>query len=116
MDDPARVPKRLLSLIRQSERDCWLSPISFWEVAMLASKKRLAFLPDLRTWTREAMNRMPMREATLTFEVAQRAEDLLDFGDPADTLIAATAMTYDLTLVTVDRRLKRVKGLRTLSR
>ena len=35
-------------------------------------------------------------------------------GDPADRLIAATAMAHNAQLITADSRLKRVRGLRVL--
>ena len=60
---------------------------------------------------------MPLREAPLTREVASASRSLdLPHEDPADRFIAATAMVYDLTLVTADERLwasKRYKVIRS---
>lgn len=114
-DDPA-LPRRLSHFLDGASATCWLSPISLWEVSMLVRKNRIRVTPDAAGFMRRALDLFPLREASVTFEVAERADKLVSIGDPADTLIAATAMTYDLTLVTVDRRLSRVKGLRTLSR
>ena len=49
-----------------------------------------------------------MREAPLTREVALAAADVGPaHPDPADRFLAATALVYDPTLVTADRRLAR---------
>src|SRR5258706_9121873 len=113
LDAPSRLPKGVLRILRDKTKTCWLSPISLWEIGMLSHKKRLTVLPDLETWTERALERIPLREAPVTFEVAKRAERVIRLGDPADTLIAASAWFFDLTLLTADRRLQRVKGLRT---
>ena len=83
---------------------------------MLAEWNRYDPKMKTREWIARTIERAPLREAPLTFAVAERGEALLALGDPADTLIAATALTYNLTLVTVDRRLRSIKGLRTVSR
>ncbi len=58
----------------------------------------------------------PFREASLTHAVAQQSRRLsLEHSDPADRFVAATAVVYDLTLVTADARLLRGKGYRTLA-
>ncbi len=65
----------------------------------------------------EALETVPMREAALNFEVAKAVSTLsLPHGDPADHFIAATALVYDLTLVTLDRNLIAADGLMTLTR
>ncbi len=49
---------------------------------------------------------MPVRDATLTREVALASRSLsLPHEDPADRFIAASAIVYELTLVTSDQRL-----------
>ena len=48
----------------------------------------------------------PLREAPLNHEVAIQSRSLdLPHQDPADPFLAATAIVYDLTLVTADDRL-----------
>ncbi len=84
----------------------WLSPISVWELAMLAAKGRVEIPADFRGWTTEAMRRMPLRSATMNFEVALKSQEIrLSHRDPADHFLAATALTYDLVLLTVDENL-----------
>lgn len=115
LGDPV-IPRGIRRLLDERLDSCWLSPISLWEVVLLARKKRLDIGPDPLKWIGAALDAAPLREASLTFAVAQRAHALTHVGDPADAMIAATAQSYDLTLVTVDRRLRALKDLRTISR
>ena len=95
---------------------CWLSPVSIWEVGVLVDKGRIRLKTDLRKWVDEALAAFPVQEAAVNFEVARRVGELhLSHGDPADRFLAATALVYDLTLVTIDRRLTAADWLPTLA-
>jgi PIN domain nuclease of toxin-antitoxin system len=53
----------------------------------------------------------------MTGEVALVSHELaLRHRDPADRFLAASALVYDLTLLTVDERLRRARWLPTRSR
>ncbi len=70
-----------------------------------------------RDWVEAAQRALPLREATLNREVAETSlEVTLPHPDPADRFLAATALVYDLTLCTVDRRLSAARWLPTLAR
>lgn len=57
-----------------------------------------------------------MREAALDFKVAREVETLnLPHNDPADHFIAATALVYGQTLVTLDQNLVDASWLPTLT-
>lgn len=90
----------------------WLSPISVWEATMLAQRGRIAVDLPPRTWALRAVEMAGVREAPLTSAVAATA-GLLDL-DPADALIAASAMTHGLTLLTADRGLLALASLESL--
>ena len=87
-----------------SESDVAVSAITFWEVAMLHEKGRIALLSDIGSW------RMSLLEAGITeFAVdgwvGIRAAALENFhADPADRVIVATALEGH-RLVTADRRI-----------
>ncbi len=83
---------------------------------MLAERGRVALEPDAATWVRRACQAAPFREAPLNHEVAfqSRAIDLVH-QDPADRFLAATALVYDLTLVTADDRLFRSHQIASLA-
>ena len=58
----------------------------------------------------------PVSLAPLTAEISLASCRLPEFhGDPADRLIAATAITHGLTLVTSDEKLLARSDLKTLS-
>jgi len=94
---------------------CWLSPISLWEAAMLAAKGRMRIRGPFDTWSERALAAFPVRDAVINAQVVRTAVSLeLRTNDPADHLIAATAVVYDLTLVTADRALLERPSLSTL--
>lgn len=82
-----------------------LSPISAWEIGMLASKKGVTFLPDPNTWFQDFLNRPGVRLTPLTAEAAMSSSFLPQpaHGDPADRLLMATARALDVPIVTRDR-------------
>ncbi len=81
-----------------------VSAITFWEVAMLHQKGRLAMLTDIGLW-RQSLLRDGLVEIPVDGEIGIRANELADFhADPADRLIVATALGGH-RLVTADRRL-----------
>ena len=95
---------------------CWLSPISMWEVGVLDSQGRVRLAEGYQTWLEGALAAFPIREAPINIEVARRVQSLdLAQSDPADRFLAATALVYDLTLVTVDRHLCEASWLLTLT-
>jgi len=113
---PERISRRIAGELQSVRNELWLSPISVWEAAVLAEKGRVELDDEPRAWIGWALQRVPMKEAPLTREVAlqSRAVDL-PHDDPADRFLAATARVLDLTLVTADRRLLRAKTFRSLA-
>jgi PIN domain nuclease of toxin-antitoxin system len=114
-------PGRLSPAVRQHlgdpDNELWISPITAWEMAVLAEKGRVLLdAPDPTAWIRGMLSQVPLREASLTHEVALQSR-CVDLGhqDPADRFIAATAMVYDLVLVTADHRLLGATQLRTMA-
>ena len=61
------------------------------------------------------MAQVPLREAPFTFAVAADASKIeLSQSDPGDVFLAATALVFDLTLVTADPQLLACSWLKTL--
>ncbi len=111
------LPRSLGDALDDAIGRCWLAPITLWEAWLLSDKGRLRIRGSFQDWVEEALETVPMREAALNFEVAKAVSTLsLPHGDPADHFIAATALVYDLTLVTLDRNLIAADGLMTLTR
>lgn len=104
--DPDRLTHEVVKALEDPANELWLSPITTWEILVLAEKGRITLEPDHFSWVRTVFNSIPFKEAPLNGEVAieSRLVDL-PHQDPADRFLAATAQVYGLTLVTADVRL-----------
>ena len=93
-----------------------VSAISAWEVAMLAKRGRLELTVDVEEWV-AASERLPfLTMIPIDARIAGRAVTLPPplHDDPADRIVAATAIAHDARLVTKDRRLRTYPLLRTV--
>lgn len=114
--DPSRLTQRVSRALEDPQNELWLSPMSVWETLVLARKKRIVLGPTPEEWTRRALRELPLREAPISHEVAIRSEAIkLGHDDPADRFLVATALVYELTLVTADRRLVRSRQVAILA-
>lgn len=113
--EPDRLSERVATELDNPANELWISPLSTWEVMMLAEKGRVRLTPDSTTWLRQVFRTIPFKEAPLTHEVSFQSRSVnLPHQDPIDRFLAATAMVYDLTLVTADERLIRCGQVSTL--
>lgn len=104
--DPSKLTPNQVAALDLPSTQIWLSPISAWECAMLAERGRLHLPPDPASWWNEVVKMTRAREAPLTHEVAFASRSVLvPHQDPADRFLAATAVVYDLQLVTFDQHL-----------
>lgn len=93
-------------LIESENADVWLSPISIWEAMLLIERGRLPVSGEAQEWIATALATMPLREASLSFEIAHRSRQIrVQTSDSADRFIAASAAVLDLTLITYDKNL-----------
>ena len=86
-----------------------ISPISCWEVGMLARAGRVQLDRPVATWIARIFDDRRSGVAQLSPEAAAWAGALDDErfpGDPADRLIYATAMEHRVPLVSKDERLR----------
>jgi PIN domain nuclease of toxin-antitoxin system len=82
-----------------------ISAFSFWEFAMLIAKSRLRSLKSAGE-QRAKLLAAGIRELPLTGEIAILAGEIENLnGDPADRIIAATAIAHNATLMTADANL-----------
>lgn len=113
--DPDRLSKRVADELESSSNELWLSPITTWEILLLAEKGRVILDADPETWLRRVFERVPFKEAVINHEIAIQSRILeLPHQDPADRFLAATSIVYGLTLVTADKRLVASKDLSVL--
>jgi PIN domain nuclease of toxin-antitoxin system len=88
----------------------FVSPISAWEIGMLARPKAgraITFLPDPATWFASFMAGPAIKPAAFTAEIAIAASGLPEplHGDPADRLLIATARQLSMPIVTRDTKI-----------
>ncbi|MDX2178731.1 MAG: type II toxin-antitoxin system VapC family toxin [Bryobacteraceae bacterium] len=115
MERPHKVKRAAMNRIERFADSVYLSPISLWEVTQLERKGRLRLRAGSRGWIEEALQARPVREAPLTFEVAQEAARIhLPQPDLGDMMLAATAIAYGLALVTADMQLLEQPWLKTI--
>lgn len=103
----ARLGRKAVASIDKAYRAGKLaaSAISFWEVGMLVNKGRILIDIDLGQWRKDFLQH-GLIELPVTGDISLRAAGLSGFhGDPADRLIAATAMHHSAILLTADERL-----------
>lgn len=110
-----RLPEYFRETINQNKTEVWLSPISIWETLILAEKGKLKLEPDSFVWVREALKRWPVKEAPINNNISIKSREIdLPHQDPADRFISATALIYDLSVMTLDERLLSAPWLPTV--
>ena len=102
-----KLPPRMKKALEKKSNDLWLSPITTWEMLMLCEKGRIRVdHKDPIKWIKKILKTLPFKEAPLNHEVAIRSRQIdLPHQDPADRFIVATALVYDLKLLTVDQKI-----------
>lgn len=87
-----------------------VSAISFWELALKIRKGKFGLSRPISAWRADIL-RLGVREIGVDGAIGIMANELQGLhDDPADRLIAATAIGLDATLVSSDGRLLAWKG------
>jgi PIN domain nuclease of toxin-antitoxin system len=92
------------------------STISVFEIATAVRRGRLALGVSSEQWFSDLATLPELRLQPVTGEIARIAGSFDEAvpGDPADRIIAATAVALGATLVTADARLRAVPNLQTV--
>jgi len=113
--EPWRLTSDITRILSDTENELWLSPISVWELIVHVEKKRITLEKDVLTWIATSKQELSLREAPMSWAVAEELRFVvLRHRDPADRFLVATARVQDLTLVTADRTLMEIDGVRIL--
>ena len=92
-----------------------ISPITFWEIGMLADKRRIRLEKPTADWLRGALDQTLAIIVPISIDIAVRAASLPDpIRDPADRLIVATAIERGVPLVTKDERIQQSGVVETI--
>ena len=82
-----------------------VSAISFWEIAMLVIKGRIEIDRPVESWRRDFL-KSGLIEVPISGEIAVMAASLEGINaDPADRMIAATAIQNGARLITADKKI-----------
>ena len=114
--DPAKLVPEVSETLESESSELWFSPISVWEIMLLAEKGHISLDANIEKSIRDIFHKIPLSEAPINLEVAIQSRFVnLPHQDPADHFLAATAVVYDLTLVTADSRIIAAEGVPVLS-
>jgi PIN domain nuclease of toxin-antitoxin system len=114
--DPKRLSKKAREAIREARErtGVGIAAITLWELAWLAENGRIQITGSVESFVRETSSRVIVEP--ITPEIAAFAVQLPPTfpKDPADRLIAATAMAEGTPLVTADEQIRQAKVVRTI--
>ena len=111
-------PKRLTQRARRAieaaseNGDIACSDISLWEIAMLVARRRLDPGVDLTAFLHDVIQARALCVLPITPEIAALSQSAqFAHGDPADRIIAATALYHHARLITADARLRKLAAV-----
>jgi PIN domain nuclease of toxin-antitoxin system len=115
--EPERISKKARIAIEETRRrgdGLAISNMTLLEIAMIANKNRITLNSTLESFLSEVESRFIV--LPISARICVRALGLpANFpNDPADRIIAATALVEGILLVTADTEIQRSKALRTL--
>ena len=109
--NPARLSRKARGLMERAHarNDLACSDISLWEIAMLVAKGRLDPGTGALEFMKLALAARSIAVLPVTPEIAELSTKLPEAvsADPADRLIAATAIHHGATLISTDTNLKK---------
>lgn len=116
--DAARLSARAKREIRSASRNGHVaaSAISLFEISTAARRGRLVLSVPPEQWIADLRLLPELRFEPVSAEIARVAGSFDEAvpGDPADRIIAATAIALDLKLVTADERLRHAPRLQAV--
>jgi len=117
-DSGSKLSKKALQITRAKarRRELVVSAISIFEIVTLERRGRIAFKTSAAEWLADLRKLPELTIHPVTGEIAERAGGFGDAfpGDPADRIIAATALVLDAALITPDAKLLSVPSLKTV--
>ncbi len=118
--EPRRLSRRAKQALAEGteSRSLACSDICLWEMAMLAARGKIDARGDTAAFMNDLLQARYIRTLPITPEIAVLAQSdafhTLRHGDPADRLVAATALEYGVPLVTADAELRKLRQLKVV--
>ena len=102
-------PARLAIEAAQQDGRVLVSAISFWEIAMLVERGRIALAMDLDQWLLAVQGLGGVEVLPVTAQVAIQSANLPGefHRDPADRMIVALARGLNAPVITADQKIQR---------
>ena len=101
--EPETLPARASTILRSGTNTFFLSDISLLEASMLARNGRVDFGMMFGEWLEKALaSNLQVLPVSARVAVAEDTLPRTFQGDPADRIIASTALVHQLTLLTPD--------------
>ena len=93
-----------------------VSAISCWEVAKLVERKRLSLTISVNEWIAQALVPSGIHLLPLAPEISVLSTQLPGsfHKDPADQIIVATSLLFDIPLATIDDKILASPGIKLL--
>ena len=98
----------------QDSEAIYISSMSVWELNMLVAKGRLTLNQTPQTWLKHSESLSFINFTEVNNQIAQNSVHLDMHPDPADRIIAATALYLGVPLVTKDEKLQEYGSLNTV--
>lgn len=111
---PAKLSSKAKKTIKEAEKHAMLSccDISLWEISMLIQKKRLHPGVDALTFLNLILEARCIHVLPITPPIAVLSTTYpFKHQDPADRMIASTALHYQAPLLTCDQHLTEISEL-----
>lgn len=113
--EPRRLSRPAARALAQARRKV-IADISLRELALHVAAGHLTVADDLATWLADLVENAQAEVVPIDPRIAARSSRIAQnfHGDPADQLIAATAIELDVPLITADERLRASPAVRTI--
>ncbi len=113
--EPQKLSRRARAALEGEHGPLAVSDISIWEIAMLIAKGRIDPAADGVLFIEKILEGRAIRVLPITPRIAVLSQsDDFPHRDPADRIIAATAVAHRARLVTSDAELRRSRGLEVI--
>jgi PIN domain nuclease of toxin-antitoxin system len=110
---PARLSRRAKRLLDSEPLAC--SDISLWEIGMLVSKGRVRVEAQIEPFLEDILRARNLRVLAISPRIAALAQSPeISHADPADRIIAATAIAHRARLLSADDQLKRLASVEVI--